>query len=93
MLLPSCHIKEPSLIHYDDTKASNDMDRLLLDEAEVYEALRTKSHPNIAQYLGRRVTDGRITSYCFVKYGVYLSKFWTVTIVTPTAVSRASRTA
>ncbi|CBY00826.1 similar to serine/threonine-protein kinase [Plenodomus lingam JN3] len=70
--LRSCHIKEPSLIHYGDTKASTDMARLLLDEAEVCEALRTHPHPNIAQYLGCRVIDGRITGLCFVKYGVNL---------------------
>jgi serine/threonine protein kinase len=74
-LLRDCHIKGPSLIHYGDTKASTDVASLLLEEAEVCEVLRTHPHPNIAQYLGCRVIDGRITGLCFVHYGENLSEW------------------
>jgi len=68
-LLQDCYIKEPGLIHYGNTNASNDVASLLLDEAAVCEVLKTNSHPNIAQYLGCRVEDSRITGLCFVQYG------------------------
>jgi len=74
-LLRDCHIKEPSLIHYGDTKALTDIASLLLHEAEVCETLRAHPHPNIAHYLGCRVRDGQITGLCFVRYGTNLSEW------------------
>jgi hypothetical protein len=40
----------------------------VLKEAEVCEILKLHLYPSIAQYLGCRVRDGRITGICFAKY-------------------------
>jgi len=69
-----CYVKRPSLLYYGDTEVSTDLSSLLLNEAEVCEILRASPHPNIAQYLGCIVEDGRITGLCFVKYGMNLSE-------------------
>ena len=72
-LPPGCYVKQPSLLHYGDTKASTEQSSLLLQEARVCETLKKRPHPNIAQYLGCIVSnDGRIKGLCFVKYGVNL---------------------
>jgi len=69
-----CYVKQPSLMYYSDTSTSTSIGfgNLLLHEAEVCEILRASPHPNIAQYLGCIVKNDRITSLCFVKYGMNL---------------------
>jgi serine/threonine protein kinase len=68
-----CYIKRPSLLYYDNTKASSEeLGSLLLSEARVYEILRAHPHPNIAQYLGCIVENDKITGLCLVKYGIDL---------------------
>ncbi|KFX90176.1 hypothetical protein O988_08309 [Pseudogymnoascus sp. VKM F-3808] len=68
----NCYVKRPSLLHYSDTEATSQLSTLILDEAKACEILRLHPHPNIAQYFGCTVDDGRITGLCFVKYGTTL---------------------
>lgn len=68
----NCYIKRPSLIHYGDTREIAEVSTLLAKEAQVCEILRDSPHPNIAQYYGCVVHDGRITGLCFARYGANL---------------------
>ncbi|KAG6059726.1 hypothetical protein E4U32_003836 [Claviceps aff. humidiphila group G2b] len=45
---------------------------LILHEIEAYELLRQHPHPNIAQYRGCIVSDGRITGLCLANYTMTL---------------------
>lgn len=70
----NCYVKRPGLLYYSGTETSTDLSSLLLKEAHVCEILRAYPHPNIAQYLGCIVENGKITGLCFVKYGKTLSE-------------------
>jgi serine/threonine protein kinase len=67
-------VKRPSLLYYNDTEASTELSSLLLNKAKVCEILRASPHPNIAQYLRCIIENDKITGFCFVKYGMNLSK-------------------
>lgn len=54
------YVKRPSLISYDE-KDSTSISELMLEEARICEILREHPHPNIAQYLGCLVENGRIS--------------------------------
>ncbi len=47
-LPPASYVKQPSFLHYGDTKASTEQSNLLLQEARVCEILKKHPHPNIA---------------------------------------------
>lgn len=67
-----CYIKRPSLVCYNETDNVRLSD-LLLEEARTCEILKKHPHPNIAQYMGCVVQDGRITGLCFFKYDTTLA--------------------
>ncbi|KAG5931172.1 hypothetical protein E4U60_006393 [Claviceps pazoutovae] len=46
---------------------------LVLHEIEAYELLRRHPHPNIVEYRGCVVSDGRITGICLAKYKMTLN--------------------
>jgi hypothetical protein len=73
-LPPNCYVKRPGLVYYSGTETSIDFSSLLLKEAYVCEILRAYPHPNIAQYLGCIIENGKITGLCFFKYGMTLSE-------------------
>jgi serine/threonine protein kinase len=60
--------KTPRLISYGEQKDRQEFANSLLREATVYEILRRNPHPNIAQYLGCKVSNGKLTSIVLVKY-------------------------
>lgn len=62
------YIKRPNAIHYGDTTATMNFTPTILNEIKICEVLRRHPHPNIAQYLGCLVEDGRIYGICFVEY-------------------------
>ncbi|KAI9700088.1 MAG: hypothetical protein M1836_002622 [Candelina mexicana] len=69
-----CYVKRPSLLEYGDPGlGETDLSDLLLNEAEICEALMQSPHPNIAHYLGCQVRDGRIRGLCFASYDTTLS--------------------
>jgi serine/threonine protein kinase len=73
--LPSnSFIKRHSLLDYGDTIASRNLSTLLLNEARICEVLRINPHPNIAEYKGCVVDDGKITGLCFARYEYTLSQ-------------------
>ncbi|KAK3377679.1 kinase-like domain-containing protein [Podospora didyma] len=73
--LPStCYLKRPSLLYYENTPDKPDYDRHILTEVGACEILRVHPHPNIAQYLGCIVKDGRIRGLGFAKYSITLSQ-------------------
>jgi serine/threonine protein kinase len=73
--LPStCYLKRPSLLYYENTPDKPDYAHQILTEVEACEVLRIHPHPNIAQYLGCVVRDGRIRGLCFAKYSITLSQ-------------------
>ena len=69
---PYGFLKQPNLLPFDDVDASAEVRHLLLSEAEVYEILKAHPHPNIAQYLGCRVENGKMVGICLVRYDMDL---------------------
>jgi len=67
-------VKRPSLLDYGDTPASTSQSTLILNEARICEILRRYPHPNVAEYLGCLVEDGKITGLCYVRYRGTLSE-------------------
>ncbi|KAG6220839.1 hypothetical protein E4U26_006369 [Claviceps purpurea] len=68
------YIKEPSLLDYDRTPNAEPLSNLVLHEIEAYELLRKHPHPNIVDYRGCVVVDGRIKGLCLAKYKMTLRK-------------------
>ncbi|KLU90587.1 hypothetical protein MAPG_10439 [Magnaporthiopsis poae ATCC 64411] len=68
------YVKQPQLLHYDDTPASRNLGALMLGEIEACEVLRLKPHPNIARYLGCLTNKGRVTGLCFARYSTTLAQ-------------------
>ncbi|KZF19230.1 serine/threonine kinase [Xylona heveae TC161] len=67
-LPPGCYVKQPRLIEYGDTEASQNPGAQLLHEANICEILKESPHPNIAQYLGCIIEDERLRGLCFANY-------------------------
>lgn len=68
--LPDAYVKRPNLLSWEPSDTNPEsIAELVMQEAEICEILKKHPHPNIAQYLGCLVEDGRITGLCFVKYG------------------------
>ena len=61
------YVKKARLISW-DPEDSGSIAALVLHEAEVCEILRKHPHPNLAQYHGCLVDNGRIIGLCFTKY-------------------------
>jgi serine/threonine protein kinase len=64
------YVKRPNLLSYHPI---NDINKKriaheVLQEVKVCEKLRLHLHPNIAEYIGCEVTDGRISGICFKQY-------------------------
>ncbi|KAK4076191.1 hypothetical protein Trihar35433_2751 [Trichoderma harzianum] len=73
--LPSTsYLKRPSLLYYEDTQDASEYSRQILTEIEACEILRRNPHPNIAQYLGCVVKEGRVRGLGFTRYSVTLSE-------------------
>jgi serine/threonine protein kinase len=66
-LSESCYIKRPRLSAYTPSKPTEIGDRVL-KEVTVLETLRIHPYPNIAEYIGCQVRNGRIVGIYFVKY-------------------------
>ncbi|KAG6078364.1 hypothetical protein E4U15_004279 [Claviceps sp. LM218 group G6] len=63
------YIKEPSLIDYKENLTEESIiTKLILHEIEALELLRKHPHPNIVEYRGCVLTDGRISGLCLAKY-------------------------
>ncbi|RDA87713.1 hypothetical protein CP532_1784 [Ophiocordyceps camponoti-leonardi (nom. inval.)] len=73
-LPPTAYLKRPSLIYYQDSYDHCHVPRHILTEVEACEVLRMNPHPNIVQYLGCIVNNGRITGLGFAKYSLTLSQ-------------------
>ncbi|KAK3294256.1 kinase-like domain-containing protein [Chaetomium fimeti] len=67
------YVKRPRLLAWDSEHHGN-IAALVLQEAEVCEILKKHPHPNLAQYHGCLVDNGRITGLCFTKYKSDLEK-------------------
>lgn len=64
------YIKRPNLLSYypiNDTDKKRIADEIL-QEVQVFERFRRNPHPNIAEYLGCEVTDGKISGIWFKQY-------------------------
>jgi serine/threonine protein kinase len=64
------YVKRPNLLSY---RPINDMNQKriaqeVLREVQVCEQFRLHPHPNIAEYIGCEVTDGRISRICLEQY-------------------------
>jgi hypothetical protein len=75
---PSDHfyIKRPNLLSYYPTNSTNKV-RIaeeVLQEVQVCESLRLQPHPNIAEYTGCEVQDGKISGICFKQYNQSLQQ-------------------
>ena len=65
-----CFVKRPSLLSYypiNDTNKKRIAEEILR-EVEVCEIFKIKPHPNIAEYIGCEVNDGKISGICFKQY-------------------------
>lgn len=59
------YIKKPNLMSFE---TGIDLNRFILLEADVGEALRRHPHPNLAEYHGCTTSEGRISGLCFKRY-------------------------
>lgn len=59
------YIKKPNLMAFGN---GLDLNRGILAEVQVGEALREKPHPNLAEYYGCTASEGRVSGLCFKKY-------------------------
>ncbi|KAG5967436.1 hypothetical protein E4U56_000890 [Claviceps arundinis] len=66
------YVKEPCLIDYDEEPET--LSKLVLHEIEAHELLRKHPHPNIVDYRGCVVIDGRIKGICLAKCKMTLHK-------------------
>jgi serine/threonine protein kinase len=64
------YVKCPNLLSYYpiDDMNQNRIAEEVLREVQVCEHFRLHPHPNIAEYIGCEVTDGRISGICFKQY-------------------------
>lgn len=60
-----CFIKRPKLTWYEDQE---EYSTLVRKELVACEIIRDRPHPNVAEYHGCQVSDGRIEGLCFTKY-------------------------
>ena len=67
------YVKRPRLLSW-DSEDRGSIAALVLQEAEVCEILKKHPHPNIAQYYGCLVENGRITGLCSTNYKSDLEK-------------------
>lgn len=58
------HIKRPNLMSFE---TGTDLNKFILQEAEVGETLRSHSHPNLAKYYEYTTSAERISGLCFKK--------------------------
>ena len=72
-LLEDIYIKKPSLMAW-QPEDQGYIAALVLQEAEICETLKKHPHPNIAQYHGCLLENGRIAGLCFTKYGSTLEE-------------------
>lgn len=75
-LLEGIYIKKSRLASW-EPEDHDDIASLVLQEAEICEILMKTPHPNVAQYHGCLVENGRITGLCFTKYTSDLTKMLT----------------
>ncbi|KAG6198424.1 hypothetical protein E4U35_007080 [Claviceps purpurea] len=71
------YVKETNLCSYEECPEGMEdkpLSDLVLHEIEAYELLRRHPHPNIVEYRGCIVSDGRITGICLAKYKVTLDE-------------------
>ncbi|KAG6098591.1 hypothetical protein E4U30_007790 [Claviceps sp. LM220 group G6] len=73
------YVKETNLCSYQKCPEGMEAQKrplsdLVLHEIEAYELLRRHPHPNIVEYRGCVVSDGRITGICLAKYKMILDE-------------------
>ena len=66
------YIKRANLVGNDFQTVGNDITNLVLNEVAICEKLKSYPHPNIAQYFGCEVQDGRVSGICYKRYEVNL---------------------
>ena len=67
----NAYVKRPSMAGYDPAAENFDPEgvtRPILQETAAMEVIGKHTHPNIAQYLGCQIEDGRITGIVYKKY-------------------------
>ena len=69
------YLKAPSFMYEDSQPGHTFVAECLLNEATVLEKLRGHPHPNIAQFFGCVVRDGRITQICLKRYQSSLADY------------------
>lgn len=62
------YLKTPSFMYEDSEPGRTFIAKCLLHEATVLEQLRNHPHPNIVEYFGCVVKDGRIAQLCLKRY-------------------------
>ncbi|KAG6020796.1 hypothetical protein E4U40_005832 [Claviceps sp. LM458 group G5] len=62
------YAKETTLLFYDEDPTEEPLSELVLREVEAYELFRKHPHPNVVEYRGCIVVDGRISGICLAKY-------------------------
>jgi hypothetical protein len=73
--LPGNYTKRPSLLTWDPLDEDPEsIGKLVLQEAQICEILKKHPHPNIVQYFGCTVEEGRVTGLCLANYVTTLSE-------------------
>lgn len=65
-LAPNCYVKRPNLMAYEQELGVH---QYVHQDISACEILRTHPHTNVATYYGCEVSNGRVISLCFRKYG------------------------
>jgi serine/threonine protein kinase len=68
----NCYLKRKSVLDYEDGSDAIGFGDTILAEVEACEVLRKHPHPNIVQYLGCVIKDGRVRALAFNKHSVTL---------------------
>ncbi|KAK4238820.1 kinase-like domain-containing protein [Achaetomium macrosporum] len=66
------YVKRPRLLVYDDAPASQEYSKQLLREIDICELLAKHPHPNLVEYLGCVVEEGRMVGLCLKRYDMTL---------------------
>jgi len=69
------YLKAPSFTYEDSKPGNTFVAECLIDEIVVLEKLSQDPHPNIVQYLGYVVRDGRVSHLCLRKYACSLAEY------------------
>jgi len=68
----ACHVKRPKLLHLDEPDLAKTIAKTFAEEVEIMELLQHHQHPNLIQYHGCTVKNGRVTGIALERHKAIL---------------------